>query len=57
MEDVARHTVVTAETVFAATRKPRTNRLFLAVAVMAVLVVAGIGGWHSFMPRRVPVRG
>ncbi|MEX2480824.1 MAG: tetratricopeptide repeat protein [Gammaproteobacteria bacterium] len=54
LEDVARHTVVDAQTVFAAGRRPRANRLFLAVAVLAVAVVIGIGVVAIFYARHSP---
>ncbi|MGE0485208.1 MAG: tetratricopeptide repeat protein [Gammaproteobacteria bacterium] len=43
LEDVAAHTVVGAQTVFEASRRPRSNRLLIAVGAVAVLIVLGIG--------------
>ncbi|MEQ8663943.1 MAG: hypothetical protein RLW62_24245 [Gammaproteobacteria bacterium] len=51
LEDVAAHTVVGAHTLFEASRRPRGNRLFQGIAVLAVLIVLGIGAVALFYAR------
>ncbi|MEQ8230479.1 MAG: hypothetical protein RKL32_02100 [Gammaproteobacteria bacterium] len=52
LEDVAAHTVVGAHTVFAASRRPRGNRLFQGIALLAVAIVLGIGAVAVFYARQ-----
>ncbi len=60
LEDVAAHTVVGAQTVFAAGERPRSRPLLVAVAVLAVVLVVAIGAVGVFYaqqstgPRFVP---
>lgn len=60
LEDVAAHTVVNANTVFAASERKRSRPVLLGIAVVAVLVVLGIGAvglfyaQQSATPRYIP---
>ncbi|MCB1746858.1 MAG: hypothetical protein KDK06_06765, partial [Gammaproteobacteria bacterium] len=54
LEDVAAHTVVSAQTVFEASRRPRSNRLFIVVGAIAVLIVLCIGGVALFYAQQSP---
>ncbi|MGR8921246.1 MAG: hypothetical protein ACU85V_16645, partial [Gammaproteobacteria bacterium] len=60
LEDVAAHTVVGAQTVFAAAERPRSRRVFVAAAIVAVVLVLAIGlaglfiAQQSTGPRPIP---
>ncbi len=54
LEDVASHTVVGAQTVFAAGERPRSRRIFIAAAFIAVFIVLGIGVVGVFYAQQTP---
>lgn len=54
LENVAAHTVVGAQTIFSAKERPRSKRLLVAAAVIAVGVVVSIGVVGLFYAQRSP---
>ena len=54
LEEVASHTVVGAQTIFAAGERPRSRRIFVAAACIAVLIVVGIGVLGLFYAQQTP---
>ena len=54
LEDVAAHTVVGAQTVFAAGERPRSRPILLAGASLALLIVIGIGIVGFFYAQQTP---
>ena len=54
LEEVASHTVVGAQTIFTAGERPRSRRLFVAAACIAVLIVVGIGVLGLFYAQQTP---
>ncbi len=54
LEDVAAHTVAGARTVFSAGEAPRSKRMFVAAAAVALLLVLGIAGVGVFYAQRDP---
>ena len=54
LEEVASHTLVGAQTIFAAGERPRSRRIFIAAAFIAVFIVLGIGVLGVFYARQTP---
>ena len=54
LEEVASHTVVGAQTIFTAGERPRSRRIFVAAACIAVLIVVGIGVLGLFYAQQTP---
>jgi len=54
LEDVAAHTVVSAQTVFAAGERPRSKRVLIIATVVAIVIVLSIGVVGLFYAQQNP---
>lgn len=54
LEDVAAHTMVGAQTVFAAAERPRSRRIVVVAAALGILVVLAIGALGIYFVQQTP---